>query len=176
MLAVQRQRNFKQRMDLGYFWLVIYGFMSTRPLSLWVLAGSVVTRASSKFSVMSTFVRKGRSLWWNSEGLGVKNLLDCLEGNSWRRGDSVTASHGSREGWILSNNRLVLGDRYLAFWPIFRQALLKMVHTGILMQIQWDKKNLHQFLNSQCTTQIVHLARECIRPNLCVLCCRKGDL
>ena len=33
-------------------------------------------------------------------------------------------------------DRLDLGDRILALWPIVSQALVKMVHTGVLMQMQ----------------------------------------
>ena len=39
--------------------MALHGWMSTSLLSLWVLAGSVVTRASANLTVVSTFVIMG---------------------------------------------------------------------------------------------------------------------
>ena len=142
MLAVHRQRNFKQRLKLGYFRLDIHGLMRTSPHSLWVLAGSVVTRASANLSVVSTFVRKGRRIsllkYW--ESWHEVFILMALRILSWKRGDSVPASLGSREGWVVSHNRLGLGNRRLTLQLIVRQAFVKVAQTSVLMQMQWDMK------------------------------------
>jgi len=82
MLAVHMQRNFKQRMELGYFRLDTHGLMRTSPLSLWVLDGSEVTRASANLSVVSTFVRKGRRIsLLNFCGPWCEFHVDVLEGS-----------------------------------------------------------------------------------------------
>ena len=62
MIAVQRQSDVKERMELGYFRLDIHGLMSTSQLWFWVLAFSVMRRARANLSVVFTFVRKGRRI------------------------------------------------------------------------------------------------------------------
>jgi len=182
MLAVQMQRNCKQRMEPGYFKLYIHGLMSTSPLSFWVLAHSAVTRARAKLSVVSTDVRKGRiaSLLNFCEPWCDVFILRVLRISSWRRGDSVTASLGSREEWVLfcfvlfSNNRLGFGDRSLAFCPFVSQALFKIPRAAVLMKIQWNmKSHRHQFLNPSLTRPLVYLPNKSTGPNLPYVVCFK---
>ena len=96
---------------------------------------------------------------------------------SWRRGDSVLASNGSREGWVVSHNRLGLGDRRLALWQIVIQALVKMAQSSVWLQMQWDmKSHRYQFLNPPFTIPLVPLPSEFTSHNhSSVVCCRKAD-
>ena len=97
------------------------------PLSLWVLAGNMVTRASANLSVVSTFVRMGRRLslvnFWKP--WREVFMLRALRVPTWRIWDSDPASSGSREGWVFSHKRLGLCYWRLVLWHIVRQALLK---------------------------------------------------
>ena len=47
-------------MKLGYFRWIFHRWIRKSPLSIWVLAWSVVTRARASLFVASTIVRKGR--------------------------------------------------------------------------------------------------------------------
>lgn len=65
---------------------------------------------------------------------------------------------GSREGWIVSHNRLGLGDWKLTLPPIVSQPLVNMAQTSVLMPIQWETKSYrNQIPNLPCTRQLVHL-------------------
>lgn len=144
--------DFIQRKEPWYFRLDIPGLLSKPPLSLWVLVGNMVTRASANLSVVSTFVRMGRRLslvnFWKP--WREVFMLRALRVPTWRIWDSDPASSGSREGWVFSHKRLGLCYWRLVLWHIVRQALLKIAQTGFLLQMQWDmKSHSHQFLNPQ---------------------------
>jgi len=134
MLAVQRKRNFKQRLEPRYFRWDIHGLMSQSPRLLWVLAGSLFTRASANLSVeMTIFIKGSRiSLLNFCEPWLEVFIWSVLRVPNWRRGDSVPASPGSRERWVVSHNWLCLGDISLAFWHIVTQPLVKIAQTGFL--------------------------------------------
>ena len=78
-------------MKPGYFRLESPGLMSTVSLSLWVLTGNVLTRASEMQLVVSTFVRKGKrfSLVNLLETWDVVFNLRVLRAPSLMREDSV---------------------------------------------------------------------------------------
>ena len=74
--------------------------MSKISLSLLVLAGSVLTRASVKMSVVSSFLRKVNMVYLLvlPEPLVEHIMLKVLTVHFWRRWDTVTAKIGSRVG------------------------------------------------------------------------------
>ena len=59
MLAIQR-KGILTEMKLVYFRRIFHRWRSKSHPSLWVLAGSLVPKASVKLFVVSTIVRKGR--------------------------------------------------------------------------------------------------------------------
>lgn len=89
-------------MELAYSSLDIHGLISTNPISLWILACSVVMRARviANLSVVFTFVSRERrvSVVNFSDPRSEVIMLIVLRFPSWRRGVIVPASHGSREG------------------------------------------------------------------------------
>ena len=179
MLAVQRQGNFKQRMVLISFRFDNHGVMSKSPFSLWVLAGSVMPRATANISVVFIFVNSGRRISlvnFCEPGCEVF-LLRVLRAPFWMKGGSVAARRGSRDRWVVSHNRLGLDDQRLGLWPIVSQVFVKIAQISVLMPIQWDmKSHRDQFLNPPCTRPLVHVPSESTSPNIpSVGCCRKED-
>ena len=85
--------------------LDFHGLMYTIPPYLWVLPGRVLTRGSANCLVVSTFVRKGRSVsmvnlhdpWAEVFKLKFLRFPSCI------RGFSVPANSGSRERCGQSN-------------------------------------------------------------------------
>ena len=111
--------------------------MRTNPHALWLLAGSVQTRASSNFAVMSTFGKEGRraSLLNFCEPGHEAFMLRVLRVPSWKRGKLSLKVLVLEKNEFFSNNRLGLGEGILVFWPIVIQALVKIAQTGVLMQM-----------------------------------------
>ena len=105
-------------------------------------------------SVVSSFVRKGRRIYLVNfcEPWHEVFMLRVLRVPSWKRGDSVPASLGSRKGWDFFLNRLGLGNRRLVLQHIVSQNLVKNAQARVLKQMQWDmKSHRHQFLNPSST-------------------------
>ena len=112
-------------MKLGYFQWIFHRWIRTSTHTLWVLAGSVLSRASASCLMVPTIVRKGRrvSLMFLCEPCGDVFNWRVLWVPSWVRGDSVPDNHGSRDGWGIFQRETGLGDRYLALWAIASQVI-----------------------------------------------------
>ena len=141
MLAVQRQKNFKERMEPRYFRLDIHVLMSTSPILFWLLDCSVVTWAFAKLSVLYTFVRKGRrvSLLKFCDPCHEVFMLTVLMVPPWRRGDSVPASLGYREWWVLSIRVWVWVTEELHSGPLSARPW-----SSLLRPVFWYKSLRHE--------------------------------
>jgi len=143
----------------------IIQWIKRSPLSLWVLAGSVVNRACTSMFVVSTIVRKGRrvSLLILSEPCGEGFMLSVLRFPSWRRGDSSPANLGSREGWVSQIEIGIWWHKTCALAHC-HQTLLKGTQTGVWMPIHWcmGSHRLH-FPNPPSTSPDIQLPRKSTR-------------
>lgn len=134
MLAVQRQRNYKQCIEQGYFRLDNHGLMSTNPLLLvcWLVGwwpGPVPTCQCWQ----QLLDREEGSLWWTSVSLGIKS--SCWVSWVFPLGGQGTLSLQVLGLWkdeFFSHNRLGLGDISLELQPIVCKAFVKIAQTGVL--------------------------------------------
>ena len=109
----------------------------TSPLSLCVLLASELTRGSASLFLVSTIVSKGRrvSLLILHKHCGENFKWIFLSVPSWRRGANVPANQSLEKDEECPKERLVLGDRKLALWPIVSQALLQGAQHGVWLPI-----------------------------------------
>ena len=119
-------------MKPGYFGWDFHGLMSTSLMSVWVLAGSVLTRDSASWLVLSPYLRK-EHLVILQDPCGGANDLSVLSIPCWRRRDSVLKIVVLEKDEEYPDYRQDVGDRRIALQKFVSQALVKFAQTSVWM-------------------------------------------
>lgn len=155
-------------MKQGYFRWIFYRWISTSPLSLWVLTGSVDTRASASLFGASTILTNGRGVTLTTlhELCGEGFNWTILRVPSWRRGNSIPANPGSRDGCGMFQIQTGFGWQKTCTPADYQSGLSQECSTSIQMPIQWDMEShtLH-FPNPSRTIPAVLLPSKSPRPD-----------